>query len=475
MLHTKKTTKNYSHSAIGLTRRTPISRSGMVMREGRGFNPGLNTPITSVKINKNLLEPMKLEIDPSFQAIRAEEKEQIKILNNRFATFINRVCHLEQQNKILETKWNLLQQQTSQQSHIDKMFQNYIAGLHRYLDGLANEKVRLESGLQDINSIVRDFKIKYEEEIDKKSESDNDFVVLKKDADAAYLKKMELQGEIDTLTNDLHFHREMYEAELGELRTQIKDKSVVVEMDNSRNLDMEAIVAEVRAQYEDVAGRSRAEAESWYRQKYEEMQLTASQHGDDLKNTKAEISEYNRRITRLQSEIDAIKAQHSNYEGQIKEAEKRGEVALKEARARVHELEAALVRTKHDMARQVREFQSLMNIKLALDIEIATYRKLLEGEENRLYTSYQTHYISSVNSANFDLESSRTSVSSQSPVKDIRSSGLVKQEVVSGKGEHFSSVTTVTRSSSAVSSEKNVLSSVGSKQLMGSSVEDVFE
>ena len=55
--------------------------------------------------------------------------------------------------------------------------------------------------------------------------------------------------------------------ELNELQSQIKDTSVVVEMDNSRHLDMDAIVAEVRAQYEDVANRSRAEAESWYQSK----------------------------------------------------------------------------------------------------------------------------------------------------------------------------------------------------------------
>lgn len=52
--------------------------------------------------------------------------------------------------------------------------------------------------------------------------------------------------------------------ELRELQGQIKDTSVIVEMDNSRGLDMDAIVAEVRAQYEDIANRNRAEAESWY-------------------------------------------------------------------------------------------------------------------------------------------------------------------------------------------------------------------
>lgn len=50
-------------------------------------------------------------------------------------------------------------------------------------------------------------------------------------------------------------------------------------MDNSRNLDMDAIVAEVRAQYEDIANRSRAEAEMWYKTKV-------------FYNTHATISQY---------------------------------------------------------------------------------------------------------------------------------------------------------------------------------------
>ncbi len=55
--------------------------------------------------------------------------------------------------------------------------------------------------------------------------------------------------------------------ELCELRSQIKDTSVVVEMDNHRDLDMDAIVADVRAQYEKIANRNRNEAESWYKKK----------------------------------------------------------------------------------------------------------------------------------------------------------------------------------------------------------------
>lgn len=72
--------------------------------------------------------------------------------------------------------------------------------------------------------------------------------------------------------------------ELQELQGQIKDTSVIVSMDNSRNLDMDSIVAEVRAQYEDIANRSRAEAESWYQTKVgREMNNLSSE--SNLKHT----------------------------------------------------------------------------------------------------------------------------------------------------------------------------------------------
>uniref|UniRef100_A0A452SCZ8 IF rod domain-containing protein n=1 Tax=Ursus americanus TaxID=9643 RepID=A0A452SCZ8_URSAM len=355
-----------SHSVCGGFRAGSCGRS-FGYRSGGVCGPSPPC-ITTVSVNESLLTPLNLEIDPNAQCVKQEEKEQIKCLNSRFAAFIDKVRFLEQQKQCCE-------------SNLEPLFEGYIETLRREAECVEADSGRLASELNQCRSAGG-----YEEEVALRATAENEFVALKKDVDCAYVRKSDLEANAEALTEEIDFLRRLYEEEIRVLHAHISDTSVIVKMDNSRDLNMDCIVAEIKAQYDDIASRSRAEAESWYRSKCEEMKATVIRHGETLRRTKEEINELNRMIQRLTAEVENAKCQNTKLEAAVTQAEQQGETALSDARCKLAELEAALQKAKQDMACLVKEYQEVMNSKLGLDIEIATYRRLLEGEEQRILT-----------------------------------------------------------------------------------------
>ncbi|XP_005743168.1 keratin, type 1, gene c5 [Pundamilia nyererei] len=313
--------------------------------------------------------------------LSVSEKETMQGLNDRLANYLDKVRSLEKSNAELEVKIKQLMLDRAPKGYdIEGMMaQAHAIGQEVRKKTLENARIMLE--IDNAKLAADDFRVKWEAEATLCQSVERDCQALRRAKSDHDQIIATLRGDLDSLKEELYFLKKNHQEEMNSLKARLDNEQVNVEVDAAQSPDLGAILAELRVQYEGIVRKNKEEAESWYLKKLEAVQSEVKESNEALRCAQSELSERRRFLQALEVELESVRKQVSVLEGNLGESGHKYSVDMDRLQAILTQLEDELSQLRLDMQRNKTDYEQLLRIKQNLEMEIATYRRLLEGED----------------------------------------------------------------------------------------------